>query len=193
MSRSAFFSGPAIPWFGDFPEVNVRLYSIDSHGRHGVVFLSLEGFAPAPSAHGRSIFGLKYRWSSMKILKKAGTLSYATRRFGNPKASSRIVVRPVDADDCSDPIAADSQIAIALSAQWAFHQRHLGRTLYCWNHHEPWRLQPAQLLEFDDGLLRAAGFGDLADRAPDSVLYAEAVDTLFAAPTVLDPLGATRT
>jgi len=186
MSRSGFFSGPAIPWLGDFPEINVRLYSVDNQGRRAVVFLSLEASRLLPVLMARAVFGLKYQWSSMKILKKAGTISYATRRIGNPSARSRIVVRPVEASASADPITPGSQTAIALSAQWAFHQRHLGRTLHCRNHHEPWPLQPAQLVEFDDGLLRAAGFATLADRAPDSVLYAEGVDTLFAAPTVLD-------
>ena len=32
MSKSSFFGGPSIPWLGDFPEVNVRLYSIDERG-----------------------------------------------------------------------------------------------------------------------------------------------------------------
>src|SRR5690606_2547332 len=30
---------PPVPYFGTFPETNVRLYSVDSQGRRGVVFL----------------------------------------------------------------------------------------------------------------------------------------------------------
>ena len=32
----------AIPYFGTFAETNVRLYSVDDAGRHGVVFCSLD-------------------------------------------------------------------------------------------------------------------------------------------------------
>ena len=42
MRGAGFGRGPAIPWAGDFLETNVRLYSVDDQGRHGVVFRSLE-------------------------------------------------------------------------------------------------------------------------------------------------------
>ena len=35
-------TGPALPYFGAFAETNVRLYSVDDAGRHGVLFRSLE-------------------------------------------------------------------------------------------------------------------------------------------------------
>ncbi|MGH3586630.1 MAG: DUF2071 domain-containing protein, partial [Pseudonocardia sp.] len=84
--------------------------------------------------------------------------------------------RRAAAEVASDPIAT------ALTARWAFHEAHLDRTLYCRNHHEPWPLQRAELVRLDDTILATAGFEGLADRAPDSVLYAEAVHTVFASP-----------
>ena len=56
MSRSSFFGGPRIPWLGDFPEVNVRLYSIDENGDRGVVFLSLEASHLVPVLVARAAF-----------------------------------------------------------------------------------------------------------------------------------------
>ena len=35
-------TGPALPYIGAFAETNVRLYSVDAAGRHGVLFRSLE-------------------------------------------------------------------------------------------------------------------------------------------------------
>lgn len=184
MSRSAFFGGPRIPWLGDFPEVNVRLYSVDSLGRRGVVFLSLEASHLIPVLLARTAFGLKYQWASMKIRQEKNKISYITRRHTNPQARSLISIRPVENSEA--PVQNhDSQIALALTAQWAFHQRHLGRTLYCRNIHEPWPLQPAELLQLDDSLLAAAGFKDLTERTPDSVLYAKSVTTNFAAPSIV--------
>src|SRR5664279_4836085 len=40
MVGAGFGSGPAVPYFGTFWETNVRLYSIDATGTHGIVFCS---------------------------------------------------------------------------------------------------------------------------------------------------------
>lgn len=181
MSRSAFFGGPRIPWLGDFPEVNVRLYSIDEHGRPGVVFLSLEASRLIPVLVARAAFGLKYQWSSMKIGTSNGDVAYRTRRYGHPAAASHIIARP-SRDSVTNSALATDPIATFLTARWGFHETHLGRTIYCRNYHEPWPLQNAELVYLNDGLLAAAGFDGLANRTPDSVLYAAQVTTVFAAP-----------
>ena len=181
MSHSSFFGGPRIPWLGDFPEVNVRLYSVDEKGRRGVVFLSLEASHLIPVLTARAAFGLPYQWASMKIGQRDGQIAYKTKRHGRPDAASHIIVRPIDDPAASVSLAADPE-ATFLTARWAFHETHRGRTIYCRNLHEPWPLQPAEVVYLDDGLLAAAGFEGLADRAPDSVLYASDVTTVFAAP-----------
>jgi uncharacterized protein YqjF (DUF2071 family) len=181
MSQTSFFGSPRIPWLGDFPEVNVRLYSIDEQGRQGVVFLSLEASRLIPVLTARAAFGLPYQWASMKIERRDGKVAYRTKRFGQPDAASHIIVRPIEDPTAGVALAADPLIA-SLTARWAFHETHHGRTIYCRNSHEPWPLQRAELVHLDDGLLSAAGFAEIADRVPDSVLYASAVTTVFAAP-----------
>lgn len=181
MSKSSFFSGPRIPWLGDFPEVNVRLYSIDDSGRRGVVFLSLEASHLIPVLVARAAFGLKYQWAAMKLETHDGKVAYRTKRHGQPGASSHLIVRPVHDPVANSELAADP-VSTFLTSRWGFHQHHLGHTIYCRNHHEPWPLQHADVVYLDDGLLAAAGFEGLADRAPDSVLFAAEVTTVFAAP-----------
>ncbi len=185
MSRSSFFGGPRIPWLGDFPEVNVRLYSIDENGDRGVVFLSLEASHLVPVLVARAAFSLKYRWAAMKIGQRDGQVAYLTKRHGQPKAASHIIVRP-GSDPAANAALADDPITTFLTARWGFHESHRGRTIYCRNHHEPWPLQTAELIHLDDGLLAAAGFDGLAGRAPDSVMYAAGVTTTFAAPQPRD-------
>jgi len=180
MSQSSFFGGPAVPWLGDFPEVNVRLYSVDDNGRRGVVFLSLEASHLIPVLTARAAFGLPYQWASMKIGRREGRIAYKTKRHGQPDAASHIIVQPVEDPAASAALAVDP-LATFLTARWGFHETHRGRTIYCRNHHEPWPLQPAELVHLDDGLLAAAGFGSLAARAPESVLHAREVTTVFAA------------
>ena len=181
MSKSSFFGGPRIPWLGDFPEVNVRLYSIDEHGTRGVVFLSLEASHLIPVLIARAAFGLKYQWAAMKLERRGGKVAYLSRRHGHSHAASHMIVRPSNDSVANAMIAADP-ISTFLTARWGFHESHFGRTIYCRNHHESWPLQHAELVYFNDGLLAAAGFAGLADRAPDSVLYAAEVTTVFAAP-----------
>ncbi|MCH8561443.1 DUF2071 domain-containing protein [Nesterenkonia sp. DZ6] len=188
MSKSSFFGGPSIPWLGDFPEVNVRLYSIDEHGRRGVVFRSLEASHLIPVLVARAAFGLRYQWASMKIQASDGEVEYTTRRHGQRDAASTLRVRPIP-DPAADAELAQDPVAEFLTARWGFHERHLGRTIYCRNSHEPWPLQHAELVHLEDGLLAAAGFPGLSTRAPDSVLYAPAVTTVFAPPQRGQRLG----
>ena len=181
MSQSSFFGGPSIPWLGNFPEVNVRLYSIDKNGTRGVVFLSLEASHVIPVLVARAAFGLNYQWASMTIEKRDGKVAYRTKRHGDPKAASHIIVRPIE-DSAANAGLTTDPIATFLTARWGFHETHFGRTTYSRNRHEPWPLQHADLVHLNDGLLAVAGCKGLADRAPDSVLYASAVTTVFAAP-----------
>lgn len=181
MSKSSFFGGPSIPWLGTFPEVNVRLYSIDERGQRGVVFLSLEASHLLPVFIARAAFGLKYQWAKMQLEQRDGKVAYLTRRHGRKDAASHMIVRPSDGTPANAAIASDP-VSTFLTSRWGFHESHLGHTIYCRNHHEPWPLQHAELLYLNDGLLAAAGFDGLADRAPDSVLYAAEVTTVFAAP-----------
>lgn len=181
MSKSSFFGGPAVPWLGDFPEVNVRLYSVDEQGRRGVVFRSLEASHLIPVLVARAVFGLRYQWASMRIQQHDGEVEYTTRRHGQRAASSTLRVRPGH-DDAADAALKHEPLAEFLTARWGFHEEHWGRTLYCRNSHEPWPLQQAELVHLQDGLLGAAGFPGLAERAPDSVLYASEVTTVFTTP-----------
>ncbi len=181
MSKSSFFGSPSIPWLGNFPEVNVRLYSIDEHGHRGVVFLSLEASHLIPVLVARAAFGLKYQWASMKLAQRDGKVAYRTRRHGQPDATSHFIVRPSQ-DSAANAAVRIDPISTFLTERWGFHENHLGHTIYCRNYHDPWPLQHADLVYLDDGLLAAAGFEGLANRAPDSVLYAPEVTTVFAAP-----------
>lgn len=180
LSRTAFLGGPSVPYFGTFPEVNVRLYSVDDRGRRAVVFSSLEASHLLPVLTAQLVFGLPYRWARMRMGHRDGLVGYRTRRIGDPGARSHIIARPLPERVHDDPLAD------FLTARWAYHERHLGRTWFGANNHRPWPLQRAELVHLDDTLLAAAGFPSLAARAPDSILYSPGVETVFARPRPLD-------
>ena len=173
-----FGRGPALPYVGTFPETNVRFYSVDGEGRHGVVFGSLDA-ARLPFVLGaRAALGLNYTWSRMRVARSGSTIRYASRRrWPAPRGACSDVVVQVTED-----VVADDPLADFLTARWGLHTRHLGRTLFLPNTHARWPLQRARLVRLDDELRAASGFGDLAERSPDSVLYSAGVRTRFGGP-----------
>ncbi len=173
-----FGTGPALPYVGTFPETNVRFYSRDGEGRHGVVFGSLDA-ARLPFVLGaRVALGLNYTWSRMSVQRSGAVLRYAgRRRWPGPRGTRSDIVVQV-----SDDVVTDDPLADFLTARWGLHTRQLGRTFFLPNTHARWPLQRARLVSLDDELLAAAGLPGLAERAPDSVLYSAGVRTRFGAP-----------
>lgn len=180
MSRSAFLGGPPVPWLGDFPEVNVRLYAVDATGNRSVVFATLDAEHLVPVLVAQAAFGLPYRWASMRHGRRDDLVAYRTRRHGRPEARSHLIARVPPVWQAAVP--ADDALATFLTGRWGFHERHLGRTILCRNEHERWPLQRAELVHLRDGLLDAAGFPSVASREPDSVLFASEVSTSFTVP-----------
>ena len=170
-----------VPWLGTFLETNIRLYSVDSTGRRGVVFLSLDCERLPVVAGARAAFGLPYRWARMAHQRDEGPGGeehrYSARllRRGVP-VTNRVVVR------VGAPKAQTSELDLFLSARWGLHTRRFGRTLYVPNRHGVWPLHSAELLRLDDGLLASVGLGELASRTPDHVAFSPGVHTEFGFP-----------
>lgn len=172
MVGTGFARGPALPWAGTFLETNVRLYSVDATGRRGVVFLSLDAERAVAVAAGRAGFGLPYRWSRMGFTADGAERRYTTRRAS---VASRIAVR------VGGP-APDGPLERFLTARWGLHVARAGRTFHLPNTHEPWPLRTAEVLALDDGLVAAAGLGDLTRRPPDHVAFSDGVTATFGRP-----------
>jgi uncharacterized protein YqjF (DUF2071 family) len=173
------WGSPGIPYLGTFCETNVRLYTVDGAGRRGVVFVSLDASRLAPVLAARWGPGLPYLWSRMRCAQRGDEIGYSCRRrWPGPRgASSAIRIR---IGDQVEP----GPLEHFLTARWGLHLadrpiRRGGRTRYWPNAHERWPLHGATVTRLDDELLAAAGFGDLAGRPPDSVLYSPGVHATF--------------
>ena len=182
LDRATVFGSPPIPYFGNFVEVNVRLYAVDAQGRRGVVFVSLEASRLAAVLAARALFRLPYMWSRTRLTypefptapgRHSPLLSYTSVRHGAAQAHTTILARPTTVAVVADPLAD------FLTARWALFTSIRGRLVYLRNHHEPWPLFTAELVRLDDTLLAVAGFAGLVDRQPDSVLYSPGVTTWF--------------
>ncbi|MFF6869615.1 YqjF family protein [Streptomyces sp. NPDC007910] len=183
MHRVGWFRLPGLPYLGSFPETNVRLYSVDAHGRRGVVFRSLDASRLIPVAVGRWAFRIPYVWSRMSVRYDGTTVAYeSSRRWPGPRgARSSIAV------EVGERVGEPTPLEHFLTARWGMHSAFRGRPLYLPNTHPRWPLHRARLLHCDETLLAAAGLrGSLGE--PVSVLYSPGVPVRFGAPPRL-PAG----
>lgn len=177
MHRVGWFRLPGVPYLGTFPETNVRLYSVDAHGRRGVVFRSLDASRLVPVAVGRAGFGMPYVWSRMAVRGDGDTVTYtSSRRWPGPRgARSRITVR------VGGRIDEATALEHFLTARWGMHTAFFGRPMYLPNAHPRWPLHRAELIECEEDLVAAAGVrGPLGE--PVSVLYSPGVPVRFDRP-----------
>ncbi|MCU7820346.1 YqjF family protein [Kitasatospora sp. DSM 101779] len=177
MYRVGWLNLPGVPYLGTFPETNVRLYSVDRHGRRGVVFRSLEASRLLPVLIARAGFRLPYTWAGMAIRRDADTVRYTSvRRWPGPRgARSRIAVR------VGERIDHPTDLEHFLTARWGMHNSVHGRTVYLPNAHPRWPLHRADLLHCEDELITAAGL-PTPTGPPVSVLYSPGVRVRFGRP-----------
>ncbi|GAA2770085.1 YqjF family protein [Mycolicibacterium pallens] len=177
MGHTKVGAGPAMPYFGAFAETNVRLYSVDDAGRHGVLFRSLETARLAVVPAIRATMGIPYTWARMRITRTPEVITYdSVRRWPQRGLRSRVAVRP---GETVEPTALETW----LTARWGAHTRKAGRTWWVPNQHESWPLQSAQVVDLDDELVAAAGVRTAGE--PLRVLYSPGMRTQFGRPIVV--------
>jgi uncharacterized protein YqjF (DUF2071 family) len=177
MAGLGLFTGPGLPYLGTFCETNVRLYSVDTEGRRGVVFLSLDAARLVPVLVARAWLRLPYQWSSMRLIRRGDTYTYTCRRRwpDHPGMRSLMTVQ------AGQPIPEPSALEHFVTARWGLHVRAHGRTLYVPNVHPQWTLQRADLVRLNDELIPAAGL-TAAPTPPASVLFSPGVPVHFGPP-----------
>ncbi|MCX6395295.1 MAG: DUF2071 domain-containing protein [Propionibacteriales bacterium] len=181
MSGAGFGRRGRVPYFGDFLETNLRLYSVDPTGRRGVVFLTLDCERAAVVAGARLGFGTHYRWARMRhdTVVAAGSTSHRYRHETRGRGTSATLDLTVEVGPATEP----NELDHFLSARWGLHTRLAGRTAYIPNQHEPWPMRRAEVTSLEGSLLAASGFADLLDREPDQVAFSPGVHAEFGLPT----------
>jgi hypothetical protein len=145
--------GLPVPFLGPFPELNVRLYTVDRHGRRGITFCSMDAGRMLPAVAGRWAYGLPYRWADATATRRGQTVTYDLRRRwpGSDHPRCRLTVR------VGDRLARPSPLEEFLSARWVLHWAAAGQSWWCPVDHPPWGLHTASLESLDDQLVAAAG------------------------------------
>ncbi|MDO9458009.1 YqjF family protein [Nocardioides sp.] len=179
-------AGRPVPRFGTFLETNVRLYSLDDEGRHGVVFRSLEA-AQVPIVIGANA-SLRIPYKLARMSREPAELphdptgtvvTYRTRRRTGSHPTSAMTV------EVGAAVAEPSPLEHFLTARFGAHTRAWGRTLWVPNTHGPWPLHAARLVSLDDELVAAAGLPGIVGSGPESVLFSSGVHTVFGTPVVV--------
>jgi uncharacterized protein YqjF (DUF2071 family) len=169
MLRSGVRGLPAVPYLGDLLECNVRLYAVDEHGRHGVVFLSMDASRLAVVLGARAALRLPYRWADMSLATDGSAIRYTVRaRWPSPAgAATALGVRigdPVEPDPLDD----------FLTLRWRLWTRtYTGRVISVAVSHPSWQFYEAERTWGDDALLTAAGLPALG--TPARVRYSPGV------------------
>lgn len=142
---------PAVPYFGSFPEINVRTY-VRRNGIPGVWFFSLDINRLLPAVVARTTYLLSYCWGSASNTLTDGVLETKVKRRWPRRAHANVRVRVGDA------IAEHDDLAVFLSARWGLYSRGLfGGLMYAPVDHERWPLHQASCDHVDGNLLEVAG------------------------------------
>jgi uncharacterized protein YqjF (DUF2071 family) len=166
-----------VPYVGTFPETNVRLYSVDDAGRHGVVFRSLETSRLAVVPTVRLALGVPYTWARMRITRTGDTITYdSERRWPRRGLRCTATVRT------GEPVT-PTPLEVWLTARWGAHTRKAGRTWWVPNEHDTWPLCAAEILDLCDDLVTAAGV--VPAGPPLRALFTTGVHARFGRPSVL--------
>ena len=177
MSEAALGFSRPIPYFGNFLETNVRLYSTDDDDRHGVLFRSLETSRLAVVPATRIAMGTPYAWAKMRLTRDARRITYdSVRRLPRRGLHSRVTV---EVGAAVDP----TPLEVWLTARWGAHTRKAGRTWWVPNQHVPFPLHEAQVLELSDDLVPASGVEPAGERL--RALYSPGVRATFGRPSPL--------
>jgi hypothetical protein len=142
---------PAVPYFGSFPEVNVRTY-VRCNGQPGVWFFSLDVNRFLPALVARTTYLLPYCWGSAHHHRDGDVLSTDVQRRWPSKSSTKISISVGNAIENPD------DTAVFLSARWGLYSKGFrGSLRYAPVDHEKWPLYSATLLDLDDSLVTSAG------------------------------------
>jgi len=178
MRRTTLGASLPLPYFGTFHETNIRLYSTDDAGRHGVLFRSLETARLAVVPAVRGSLGVPYTWARMRVERCGDRITYDSQRRW-PRRGLRSSVTAVVGDEVKP-----SPLDIWLTSRWGAHTRKAGRTWWVPNEHGPWPLYSAEVIELADDLVAAAGVEVAGERLP--ARFSPGVHARFGRPSLVN-------
>lgn len=142
---------PAVPWISRFPETNVRTYVRGPDGVRAVWFFTLEADRLLAVVAARALYGLPYRWSSMRVDRTETTIAYRShRRWPFGTGFTDVAVQP-------GPPLQLGDLENFLTARYRLYSLRRGQLVFANIHHQPWPLRTGRILRLDENLVQHSG------------------------------------
>ncbi len=144
---------PWIPTASSFHECNVRTY-VRYRGEPGVLFFSLDAASRLAVWAARRVWRLPYVFARISLEQEGDVVRYSVDRDGDPAARMRCIWRTGPTRARARPGELDHFLTERYML-YTTDRRGRPRRGRIW--HEPWPRRDAELIELDDGLVKAAG------------------------------------
>jgi uncharacterized protein YqjF (DUF2071 family) len=165
---------PSVPYFGSFPEVNVRTY-VKCNGVPGVWFFSLDVNRFLPALVARTTYLLPYCWGSASNHRDGDMIeSHVHRRWPSGASTS---LRLTIGEQIKEP----DDLSVFLSARWGLYSKGFRNGVrYAPVDHEKWPLYSAELMSLNDTLVVASGLS--APQGAPHVMFSPGVSVRVGLP-----------
>ncbi len=166
---------PAVPGLSDFPELNLRTYVVDAQGRPGVWFYSLDTPKRLPNWIARTFFHLNYRLARMRLAEVGGSQFYQSEL--RTESGWDMPQKYEWARAGSPELAVPGSLEFFLVERYRLfaYDMKRQRLLTGQVHHEPYPIQPAELVNYSTRLFASNGLPS-PEVAPTSALASAGVD-----------------
>jgi hypothetical protein len=142
-------------WNDDFHETNVRTYVRSNDGEPGVWFFSLDAANPLAVVSARTWFKLPYFHARMRLAEEDGAISCRSRRLWPAPRHARCAVRyRPTGEPAPAPVGSLNAFLVERYSLYSYSRGQLWRGRV---RHEPYQLQPVELLAWRESMVAAAG------------------------------------
>ena len=166
---------PSVPGLSNFPELNLRTYVVDEHGRPGVWFHSLDTPKRLPNWIARTFFHLNYRLARIQVEEKGSLRSYRSELWVETGWDTP---QEYKWDRVGEPfIAEPGSLDFFLAERYrlfAFNKKET-QLMSGQVHHEPYHLQKVNLMSYSKRLFALNGLPEPGN-SPVSALASAGVD-----------------
>jgi len=169
---------PAVPWLSSFLEMNVRTYVRDRQGRPGVWFYSLDCNQPVAVEVARSLFKLDYYHARMQMADRPDGqgMEYSCWRRDRRSPARQQTISHFEYEVTGTEAEAEpGSLDFFLVERYRLFSGQPGRVRTGRVWHEPYRLSPVEVTQWDGSALQADGLNGI-QRDPDHLTYARQVD-----------------
>ncbi len=150
--RASFL--PPIPGTSAFHELNVRTY-VSFDGEAGVWFFSLDAANSLAVWAARKFYGLPYFNAQMTLEQDGNRIQYSSTRADRRGAAAHLRTTWTVGDPL--PASSPSSLEFFLTERYCLYTERGDKILRARIHHQPWRLQKAELTSLNSTMIESHG------------------------------------